>query len=307
MKKISAFLFTFIIIVSSLFISVSAQNTATISEDFSHLYFKSYSYSKYNPNLADVEPYANYDFCSIELSEEQKKTISSISVDFSEDYMIASVYVDYLDGTSSTIPFLNDKYLDEYQKFVNSTDDSLQIDFEYPEDNQINVTKTQLFGERYNFYSKDIKYNNRYDVNMVSDSGNFYKQAGILLICEDGYYYADFEESQVEADDVYYLEDYDDYLICYKITDEELIEQIEDSNEDYYDGDMGFLINDDFTDTVSDVFLIIAFAIIPFVIFVCGLIFALRSKTVYKKFFTVTYILAALELAIFSIIIIVVC
>ena len=87
----------------------------------------------------------------------------------------------------------------------------------------------------------------------------------------------------------------------YKITDPQFKEQIDKAIAEYYADSYGFLDNENTTQKISDIVLVIIFLILPFAVFVLFFVLALRSKTKYKKFFRTIYILALILTLVFLI------
>ena len=306
MKKLLSLLFVVLILVSSLALIVNAETVITVSDDLSTATVDGETYSRYNSNSAEIiyaDHYGDHygDSRDALLSKKQKETIKSIKVMFADENNVAiEVTVNYLDGSTLSTNFLNDKNRDEYEKFINGESKKTQVDLEYPYDNQVTIEKSALLGERMEI-NKAVKfYSEEYAVREISEDENFYHTIGVLMIYDTEYYFVDFSELNTTYNE-FYASEYE-CLEGYKIVDKTLLKDLKSATKESYEDSFGFFLDDKFTKIVSNVFLIGVFGVIPLIILALFVILAVKSKTaLYRKMFTVICSLSVLELVMFII------
>lgn len=301
MKKILTVIISTLLLFSCLgFASFAAESSVTISEDYQKLYRNGDSYSRVDTTMLEIESYMPLGE-QIEFSLTQQETIKSINLDTNEYENIICADITFRDGASLSVDFLRDDYAEAYQALVNGQDGQYIIDFLYPEGNIVKTEHTSLFGASCTLSADDYNYCEYYNVSAKYTDGKLSAIKGALLIIDEKYYYVDYAEAGVLN-----WSDFTPYeyltLPAHEITDTGLVQNIKDAEELYYADDLGFLYDDHFTESISAVFLIIIFAIIPFALFVTFLILAIRAKSIYKKMFRTIYLLSGSIFAIFAII-----
>lgn len=299
MKKFISIIFTITLLFSCLGLTVFAANSSvTISEDYQKLYVDGESYSRFNASLFEIG-YIDSDR-KVALSDAQKETISNIELYTNEHETIVETNIYFKDGAYLSITFLRDDYLDTYNEIVNNQSQEYVIDFGWPQGNTVIANKTDLFGNTVTFSSDDLEWCDYFYVTITSDDDSLNALKGSLITLDDEFYYADFEEAGITNGYGFYPADYPE-LTVHEITNAELLTSLEEAEAKYFADDYGFLYDDDFTETISAVFLIFVFAVIPFAIFVVFLVMAICSKAVYRKMFRLICILSGAELIIFGI------
>lgn len=282
-----------------IYIDSNPDAVITLSEDYKTLYCGDEVYTRFSDSTVNVDIINNVANV-VELSDTQKKEIEEVSVETNEAGSIIWADIYFNDGANLKVAFLNEDYIEEYNNIMEGESGNYTINFGWPEENIVKAQKESFFGESVNLFINQFVLTDYFDVVAMASDESFYVSKGQLLIYDDEYYYVDFEKAEVDSED-FYIENYSN-LVAYKITDMDLRLQIEEAMQKYYDDDLGIFFDDDFTESVANIFLIVIFAVIPFAIFVTFLILALRSKTIYKKFFTVICALSASELFIFAVV-----
>jgi hypothetical protein len=277
----------------------------TFSEDFKTLYYGNVTYSAF-PN--SQIPFT-FD-CSLEnstlLTEKQKKDVLDISLTASPNGFAIQAEIDYTYGAYFTIFYLRDDLIKEYNRLSATTSDEFYIIFThfYEEDKDLFIKTSHklLKGEKVKLEVDEILLDDWFNVEIKSDKMDMSVAKGTMLDYDGEYYYVDFAETNSDPNE------FDHYAFkgdAYKITDPALIQQIEDKLEEYYEIDYGMFFDDNFTKVVSRVFIIIIFAVIPFVILGLTLILAIKSKNPYKKLHLTACILSAAELLTLALILII--
>lgn len=307
--------------------------SATFSEDFRTMYFNDHEY--YQKNLIffdsyvatdyDVTDYYVDDFDDIMstmdfaiptnadyvLSDTQKELVYNISL-YGTDVLFTAD-ISYNDGTMLSISYLRDDYIDEYDKFIAGGFADLEIDFEWPEGNVVKTTKQELLANEqltltdYDYWM-DFDY---YYIYAHSDDGVLTYNPGLMLKVSEKYYYFDFAENKSHNMDFFMEHVYSDDgqlkgILVHEITDEALLSGIEAAETAYYEDDFGYLYNDELAIKVSYFFLILLFGVVPAVIFIVALVFAIIKKGKYRKLLFTTAGFTLAEIITFIIFMIVV-
>lgn len=336
MKKIRYIIITtFILSLCLAFTSFAAEKpTVTFSEDFKTMYFDDYTYYQRDLNgfesAIDIEyicyPEEHYEYdaeigqdvlVSVEnnyidegnpvyaeykLSATQEKTVKSI--DIAGDDIIVYITVYYKDGTSLTVDLLREDYIDDYEALKEGKSDNYLIEYGWPEDNYVKVTKDNLIENeateiKLDYYLYDFQY-----IYITSEDEVLTYTPGYMYTIENEYYYLDFEENDIHGVDYeffYSVEESGITVKLHKITDEKVLENIKIAEEKYYDDDLGFIYDDELASNISYVFLIIIFGVIPGIIFVVTFVFAIIKKKTYRRLlFTASFFTLA-EIIVFII------
>jgi len=238
----------------------------------------------------------------VKLSPTQEESIKK--VDLLSDYDEIAFFADivYKNGIKLSVSYLREDFMDDYTRLLNNEFESYTIDFLWPEGNTVTASKESLSGEKVTLTSEELMRISAYDV--YADNGTEVLRyiTGSLLIYDDDYYYVDFKEIGYDVSELYgfYPSDYKK-LDAHKITDQTLILNLAGAENRYYDDNLGFFYDDDFTEKISAVFIVFVFAVIPLAVCILFLIFTIRSKAIYRKLYAAVTLISAAELAIFTI------
>lgn len=305
MKRIVALLFALFLITSVFAVhccaegisDLTANETLTVSDDFSKLYIGNKTYSRFNVNT--VVNNVGRESVIVVLSDEQRKTVESASAYFNPDKSIVELDVFYLDGADMTVYFLADECKEAYDALVDGYGLECKIDFQWPVDNVVVTEKTLLLGEKttvtYPYFNEPV-----YSVMTKSNQYDLYRQHGVVWVDSEWglCYYLDFQEYGITSEE-YLWNLSDKEVTCYEIVDPELKEQLLEAQEESYSDGFGFFENSSLTKSISAVFLVFAFGVLPFVVLVLSVIFFLRTRFCYRKIFLSVAILSGIELLIF--------
>ncbi len=303
MKKIFPILIAILILSSVLTLPCFASdNFVTFSEDLQHLYYEGYTYSRVDTSFIDYSYgedgyYSYYDFydeeaekkyhdkfvndIDIKLSDKQKKEITHLSIEATEKNSLICTEIYFADGVTMFVDFMRDDLKAKYDAYRRGEVNEYTINFMWPEGNSISVSKEEFYSDNkvpINFAEVET-----YDVIVDSGASDFDIFVGVLISQNDKYYYFNYIENGVlQPSDI---EIYDiKNKFAYEITNPELIKQIKTCEEKYFEDGLGYVYNDELTESVSKIFYILLFVLIPAIIFTVSLIFALKSKKpLYKK------------------------
>lgn len=309
MKRIITLVLALLLLSSCFVLSVSAaqeyvpteEYTVTFSENFQKLYYKGVTYSRFDASFIEEPKYFEMDNEFVELSPEQYEAVKGITVRMDESYSIADVAINFYDGAVLYVTFIQDKYLDTYNKMKGGEWQEYTVDFNLPVGNTVKTEKAKLKGDSVTLKEGILYSCDTYTVYTVNEDGRLKVFQGALLINDDKYYYVDFSELEIYSRKSFYPRNFTE-VSAWEITDEQLIHSIKEAEEKYYNNDLGFLYDDEFTKSVSMSFLVFAFGIVPLILFIVFLVLAVKAKTVYRKLFGTVSVLSASVLVLFIII-----
>ena len=292
--------------------TIDTQSYITFSDDFKTVYYKEYQYvqrdlSMFMSNIASdyaVDFYDDFDLeyygdsysgmvvndmlvpqlADYKLTEEQQKIVSS--VDIYGDDIILDIEISYKDGTFYSFATIRTDYLDEYERLLNSKGDVYTLQFDYPEDNKVDIDCDILFANKPEHLNPNdvFTYYDSYDVYVHSADGKLSYNPGMVIIVDEKCYYLDYAESGAsEYVDIYEFYWSEDGFDAYPITDEATVNAILEGQQLYFDDDYGYLQNNKLADSVSYFFLIMLFGVVPGIIFIVALVFAIIKKKTYRK------------------------
>ena len=300
MKKYLICIITTILLFSCLGMTALADETApTISDDYQTVYLNGETYSRFNASMIDTNYYIGE--TPLALTESQQEIIANTSASTNSSKTFLQVNLNFADGATMTAYFLRDDFKEKYYELLENPSSIYVVNFRWPDDNRIDAPKSLIMANPVTLYYDELNLCDWYPVIADLGDGSSTIHVGSLLISSDRYYYVDYKEIGVTNPNSFKPDSYGK-LPAYEITDPTLVTQLRDGEEAFYGDSFGFLYDDDFTNTVSAIFLILIFAVVPAVILVLFLILAIRSKTIYRKLFSVICGCAGAELVIFTIV-----
>lgn len=288
----------------NIYIGEGSGSVITFSDDFTELYCAGDSYTRFNDN----EVYNDEDGCNIintiELDDEQLTKVKKINLSGPKSGSIVWAYIYYIDGAYMEVSFLHSDYAEIYNQCMKDDWQTATIDFGWDEENLVTVSRDTLCGEKTFLVNVDTgSFEEMFYVELHPDNCDFYFRKGELISYEGEYYYLDYQELGIDSSSGFYSEKPIN-VEAYKITDEDFLDEIEDSIDEYYSSDLGFMEDDDFTEAVSDFFAVILFGILPLAVLILSVIFAIRARTpIYKRLFYTISALSLAELATFGVIV----
>ena len=298
MKRIIALILAVFCLSSMCVFAETGEKTAFVSENFSTFTLDGERYEAFDFSTSRTSRFEDLN-CMVDLTDSQKETVEKIYTEINDEGNIIRAEYTFKSGSILSTYYLHEDFLEEYNTVKTDDWDLCVIDFIYPENNTLSISKDKLFGESYNLFTAEVDIDNWFDVDAVSDDKSFGVTKGILIDTDEEYYYLDFNTAGITYSD-FDIENYD-HLPVYKITDPQFKEQIDKAIDEFYDYDYGFLTDDKTTQKISDIVLVSIFLILPFAAFVLFFVLALRSKTKYKKFFRTIYILSLILTLVFII------
>lgn len=306
MKKIYAALLSLLLIAFCFVCPASASTSfITFSEDFQSLSFGDDTYVACDLSylLYDVSEDISEQY--IVLSDTQKEKVKNVNVTANPDYSILYANITYRNGSSLSVDFLrNDCF--EKLNYVDHDTQYYNVDFSYTGDNVITFHRASLMGEYVTVTEDELYSCDYYDITSSCEY-DFDLFWGYLLLCDENYYYLDADDVIAASGSISEFSPYDfKYVKAFKISDEELINQIDNAMYgEILSTDMSDLFEENFGQSLSNGFLVIAFGILPFAAMIAAFIVAMRAKSAYKKLFSAIGITCAAELTVFVILLLI--
>ena len=325
MKKILSITIAFMLIFSCFAVNAFAEDLdllnaktpiGTFSDRYEKFYAEGEQYTRIKASVIETDLNYNWiveeEYVSeyylgvgiyIELTNQQKQEIKTVKLKTNKDRTLIEATFTYFDDAQMTVMYLKDAYLDEYNKVVTGQTETLTIDFMYPYSNTVEAQRQQLVGEMTTFTnSRLVDLEDDYDVVAKNSDGSMSVVVGKLLVIDDEYYYLNYKEAGFGEDD-WYSGSIGKIANkpLHKITDANLLVAIDGAMQEYYNDDYGVLYDDNVTESISTVFFVFVFAVIPLAILVFFLIKAIKGKGIYKKLYLVVVAVCLAELIVFAI------
>lgn len=300
----------FCLCVSSMAVTVKPE--VALNDNFTKLYYNGKTYSRIDASMLDYD----FDYDVLEKVVEYDDGVYSDSYEIpgnEQEYNIVSnpahtfvaemsVYADtkevlffaditYKDGAYLSCSYLRDDYIDEYNRVIIGDTETLTIDFMFPDGNTVVCDSDKLKTGT----SAKVQWNyESFCVYSHTKDNTLRAEVGQLFYENDKLYYFDYAKAGISSEDFYNYE-YDELISVTEITDEALKAEIEIAIQEYYDDDMGFVFNDDLSESISKIFYSVLFLLIPLVICIGSLILFIKSKKpIYKKIFATICVLSLL-------------
>lgn len=316
MKKLLNIILCALVAVSIFTVSVSAvgpvplggaSETASFNEDYTSLTYKGEEYSLIDGNdIGYDDAYDDEDAAiSINLTEEQLKTVAELDLMPMTNGLVVEAEYRLNTGVEMSITYLNNKYMDRFQSALTREIDEVGVDFMYPEKNYLETTLTKLKETK-----KSIKINysdvESFAVQIELDEklkNNVYVVIGEIVLVDDAYYYLDYMESGMNnSEGLYeYFEAGARECTVYQISDPDTLWSLENCYN-LYNEDMGVINDEEAAEAIVNVLATIVFAVLPLVVLVLSVIFAIRFKEKYRKLFITLGTVAIAEIIVFAII-----
>ncbi len=259
-------------------------------------------YDKYSTDCSYIQPYS----FEVKLSENQAESVNNVNVYPYDSYnAVCQVEIYYKDGALLTVSFLQNIYLKEYNKLIKYEYDEFFVNFNWPSDNIVPLTKDVLSSQTTTEFEY-WQYNESFTVEGAITDGKLRHNFGEIRYINDEFYYYDPLKNK-EAEE--FFSNNDEYSYEYEtepkvtlnlITDEATKEALEAALQKYYQDDFGYIYNDELLEGVSKVFLTILFGVIPFGALITFVVLTIKAKKkTYRKIYITGIIVSLAEIASF--------
>lgn len=295
-KKILSLIIIVLLIVPCFIINTSAATYCDISlgHNYQYLVHNGVNYKRFDSSMTEWEYDHSFNGVTYDIDE-----VKYVDYELSVNDVIITATIYLNDGSSISASYINENYSAEHD-VISKYAHTYTVDFYYPDENQVDIPSKKIFAENTTLSDISNQIYDSFDVIAYCTDDGVYVKKGTLFSINDEYYYIDFYELGVKDPYTFKPENQTD-LPAYKITDAEVLEELDAANTQYNSDFVG-LLGSDFTESIAIVLLVLAFAVLPLAALIVFLILAIRAKTPsYKKLFTAIYITSATELVVFAV------
>lgn len=296
MKKILCVFLALLAAVCLLSVTVSAETAVVLSEDLQTLTLDDRTYSR--ADLSAMGLYYDGETFAAQLPENLRSQVKGTVAYSTFNEWVISVEIYYQDGSRQDIYFAYDAVKSELLRLCQ--DDELVCGVQLWWDDELSAASAPISkfkGTAVELDGRDLAYYDTYEVMYHYRELDTNVHRGFVSDFEGDYYYVDYQENNIPTPATFYAGDWPTPLKVYKITDAELIEQIDEAL------DTEFNATSSSGQTISAFFLCFVFGLIPLAILILSLILAIRSKGYYRLTWAVTSGLCAAELSVFLVVV----
>ncbi len=312
MKKIICLIISVIILSFCLVTTAFAidEKNVTFNDDFTVMDIDGKKYSRARTKeliyYGREHPEQTHEF-NINFTDKQKDEIESIDVYSDTEMVIIDVDINYFDGAVLQVSFLYNKYINDYDKLYNGKADKYEVEFYAPPEINPILTYDALLENapvKNDIYTSIMDSSGEFSVFASTSDDVLYMQIGTISSINDKWYFCSNKDNNFNETSEWVYNDEIKQVYLREITDEDAIKQLNNANEYFLKDSMGFIYDDDLTQTVTIVFAIIILGIIPFGLLISSFVLMVKTKNkTFKKIFGVIAVLCLVELIVFSIII----
>lgn len=315
-KKILLAIISLTILLSIIVIPANAATpyvAVSISENYTEITYKDSVYVMFDEFAANLNFGTGADLTTqTRLTSKQKADFSSFTVYAYNRMAFLTLVISFKDGGSFYSAYIRKDLLDDYERFVNSTDGNYILWNDLMEiSDKFFIDKARIFSsEPVKFKGYEVLHFTECDYVQRFDEEMYFtmEYAGAILRDESGdYYYFDYSQEDTDSGKVFPNEY--DTLTLYRICDSAFITKL----DNYYldtspDIDIGDVEDEDnsTTDYIGNYIAMIillspVFLLIPLAIFVPSVILAIVNKRPYRWLFFTTALVASLAMILFII------
>lgn len=294
MKKLFCVFLALMATVCLLSVTVSAEEAYILSDDLQTLTLGDRTYSR--ADLSAMDLYYDAESHKLQVPKQLKTQLKQALAYPTDNQWVISVELYYLDGSRQDICFAYDEVKPELLRVCQNDELACGMQVWWEENPSVTAPISRFKGTPATLENYELTVLDTYEVTY------FYRELGVTVhrgfVCEymEAYYYVDYQENNIVNPVGFYPFEGPDHLKAYKITDAELIGQIDEALDSQYNG-ASFS-----GQAISAFFLCFVFGLIPLAILVLSLILSIRSKGYYRLTWGITAGLCAAELSVFVII-----
>lgn len=312
MKKLT-YLLVFVLVLSCLCVGAAAQETPwvqesyseditiEISEDYKTVTWQGVTYCRFNSNVIELD--YEGEGGEAELTAQQLEDFSRVHVESMNRQTVLNLEIHFRDSSILIASYLREDMIKVYENLQAGNAEKYRVDFSWPEGNTVNADRQGLYGTSITLTEDILDWCNFYDVYAVDRDESIAVIVGALLTHEEKFYYVDYSQCGFSSYPYHtYLYEAQE-LPGWEITDEALLQKLNTAQDAYYNDDMGFLFNDALTQSISKIFLVVIFCVIPGIVLILFAILAIRAKqAIYRKLFILVSTLSGTLTAIFTLV-----
>lgn len=272
-----------------------------ISEDLTVLTLDGETYHRMDASAFQPEYYWSEDF-PLPLSEAQQAQINNAYWEHMGNKAIVSVTIIYWDGVTWSAYYVKDSLRDTLTDMLEGETSTVTVE-QWLKSRNVTASLKDFKGTPIKIKGTLLNYATEFEVLCTNEYLELSCQRGIVLEEDGKFYYVDFQENNIHAD--HFNRFSYGYLDGYEITDPTLLQELEESTELYYSDTVGALYDDDFTEAMSVGVLVLIFGIFPGALLILAVIRLIQTKSHQRKAWIATAALAASELAVFGVLVVV--
>ena len=318
-KKILLAIISLTILLSILVIPANAATpyvAVSISENYTEITYKDSVYVMFDEFDANLNFGSSANLTAqTRLTSEQKDDFSSFTVYAYNKMAFLTLEIFFKDGGSFYSTYIRKDLLDDYERFINSTDGNYILWNDLMElSDKFFIDKARLFSsEPVQFKGYEVLHFTECDYVQRFDEEMYFtmEYAGAILRDESGdYYYFDYSQEDTDSGKVFPNEY--DTLTLYRICDSAFITKLDNYYSDIsLDIEIGDVEDegDSTTDYIGNyiamiILLSTVFLMIPLAIFVPSVVLAIANKRPYRWLFLITALIALIAMILFIIFIV---
>lgn len=295
MKKLLCVFLALVAAVCLLSVTVSAEPALVLSEDLQTLTLDDRTYSR--ADLSAMDLYYNGDTFPVQLPQNLHSQAKSAIGYCTDNEWVISVEIYYQDGSRLDIYFAYDEVKSELLRLCQDDELVCGIQLWWSDGLSGSAPISKFKGALTQMDGRDLAYTDTYTVVHEYRELNVSVYRGFVSEFKGDYYYVDYRENNIPNPMGFYAADWPLPLKAYKITDAELIEQIDEALDSQYN-------SASFSgQAISAFFLCFVFGLIPLAILVLSLIITIRSRGYYRLTWAITAGLCAAELSVFFLVV----
>ncbi len=281
---------------------VSSDKTYTLdfSDDFTKVEINGSTYTSVNYINLYFDVLNSEDIYSenIIITGEIADSISYVSyISSYDDDILIEVSLELYTGEYMDKYYLKDEYMDDYSQLLTGYTDECTIDFEWPEDNRV-VTSTKHLLENepieYNRGEEDSFFSLYRVYCIIPDTDSIGVNKGSVYSIDGSYYYYDYQYNKEHRND----NDDEDIIYLQKITNEELIEDLQEA-ESLYTEDLDILYDNELSQNISKILFAFLFLLIPVGLITLSIILLIRLPKKYRKILITLLTLSVIEIIVY--------
>ncbi len=295
-NKILSIIFAVLLIIPCFVLNASAATYCDISlgQDYQYLVHNGVNYTRFDSSMTEWEYDGAFDNVTYDIAE-----VKYVNYELSVNDIIITATIYLNDGSTISASYINENYSAEHET-ISKYANTYTVDFYFPDENQVDISSKDIFAEKTTLPYLSLQNYLRFDVNAYCMDDSIYVKKGVLISLNDEYYYIDFYELGINDPYTFNPENQPN-LPAYKITNSNILTQLDNAKNEYNSDFIGFL-GSDFTESIGIVLLFIAFGVFPLAALIVFLILSSRAKSpTYKKIFMAISITAAAELFVFAV------
>ncbi len=214
-----------------------------------------------------------------------------------DDDILINVTLELINGKYIDKYYLKDEYMNDYSILLTEFTDESTINFEWPEDNKVETST------KYLFENEPIEYNRGEEDSFLSlsrvyciipNADSIGVNKGCVYSIDGSFYYYDYQYNKEHINE----NDEEDIIYLHKITNEQLIEDLEEA-ESLYMQDFEILYDEEISQNISKFMFTLLFVVFPIGLIALSIILLIKLPKKYRKILITLVTLSVIEIIVF--------